>query len=210
MRIPSIAAAAAIALCCAAHVGAAQDARLRGALDPETLARVTPLVDSARAESLPTDPLVGVALEGAQRRAASARIVSAVRDYLDALRGARGALGDGASTAEIVSGAGVLLAGVPSPQLKALRAARPNRSLTMALVVLADLVARGVPRDTAGRAITAAVRANARDEDFTALRRFVEQDIVAGASPAAAAMLRVRNINGVSAEFGVPLPTRRP
>ena len=73
-------------------------------------------------------------------------------------------------------------------------------------------VARGVPKDTAGRAIAAAVRANARDEDFTALRRFVEQDIVAGASPAAAALLGVRKINGVTAEFATPapLPARRP
>jgi hypothetical protein len=81
--------------------------------------------------------------------------------------------------------------------LKHLRAAQPRRSLTVPLVVLADLLARGVPTDTASHAIESATRANARDEDFTALRRLVEQDIVAGASPATATMLRVRNISGV-------------
>jgi len=92
----------------------------------------------------------------------------------------------------------VLLAGVPADVLKHLRASQPHRTLTVPLVVLADLLARGVPRDTASRAIESATRANARDEDFTALRRLVEQDIVAGASPATATMLRVRNISGVT------------
>ncbi|HTE43812.1 MAG TPA: hypothetical protein VK636_01100, partial [Gemmatimonadaceae bacterium] len=100
----------------------AQDPRLRGALDVETLARVTRFTDSARAESLPTDPLVGVALEGAQRRAPGARIARAVQEYLGALRGARVALGVEASAPEIVSGAGVLLAGVPADVLKRMRA----------------------------------------------------------------------------------------
>lgn len=186
-----------MAMVLVARSASAQDPRLRGALDPETLAKVTRLTDSARAESLPIDPLVGVALEGAQRHAPGPRIARAVQDYLVALRGARVALGSDASAPEIVSGAGVLLAGVSPDVLKHLRAAQPRRSLTVPLVVLADLMARGVPRDTASRAIESATRANARDEDFTALRRLVEQDIGAGASPATATMLRVRNISGV-------------
>jgi hypothetical protein len=191
--------AASLALVCLllATIVRAQDARLRGVLDPETLAKVTRLVDSARAESLPVDPIVGVALEGAQKHAAGARITKAVQDYLGALRAARAALGPDATAAEITSGAGVLLSGVSSDVLRQLRAASPKRSLTVPLVVLADLIARGVPRDTAARAIAAAARANARDDDYSALRRFVEQDIIAGASPAAAAMLRVRTITGV-------------
>jgi hypothetical protein len=190
--------AATFALACLliASSVSAQDARLRGALDPETLAKVTRLTDSARAESLPVDPLIGVALEGAQKRAAGARITKAVQDYLGALRGARAALGGDATPAEITSGAGALLSGVSSEFLRQLRAANPKRPLTVPLVVLADLIARGVPKDTAARAIAAAARANARDDDYSALRRFVEQDILAGASPAAAAMLRVRTITG--------------
>jgi hypothetical protein len=174
----------------------AQEARLKGVLDAETFARVTKMTDSARAESLPVDPLVGVALEGAQRRAPSARIGSAVHDYLVALRGSRAALGADAATAEIVSGAGVLLSGVSPDALHRISVAGTRRPLTVPLVVLADLIARGVPKDTAARAIETAARANARDDDYSALRRFVEQDILAGASPAAAAMLRVRGITG--------------
>jgi hypothetical protein len=174
----------------------AQEARLKSALDGETLVKVTKMTDSARAESLPVDPLVGVALEGAQRRAPGARIVTAVHDYLVALRGARAALGPDATSPEIVSGAGVLLSGVSADALHRISLAGTRRPLTVPLVVLADLIARGVPKDTAARAIEVAARANARDDDYSALRRFVEQDILAGASPAAAAMLRVRSITG--------------
>ena len=190
-------AVATFALVVASSVSRAQEARLRGALDAETFAKVTRITDSARAESLPVDPLVGVALEGAQRHVSGARIAQAARDYLVALRGSRAALGADATTPEIVSGAGVLLSGVTADALRQIRAAAPRRPLTVPLVVLADLIARGVPKDTAARAIEAAARANARDDDYSALRRFVEQDILAGASPAAAAMLRVRSITGV-------------
>jgi hypothetical protein len=188
-----------LALAClfVAAIAGAQDARLRGALDSETLAKVNRFVDSARVESLPVDPLIGIALEGAQKHAAGARITKAVQDYLGALRAARAALGPDATPAELTSGAGALLSGVSSDFLRQLRAASPKRSLTVPLVVLADLIARGVPKDTAARAIAAATRANARDDDYSALRRFIEQDIIAGASPGAAAMLRVRNITGV-------------
>ena len=174
----------------------AQEARLRRSLDAETLANVTKLTDSARAESLPVDPLIGVALEGAQRHAPGGRIVGAVRDYLKALRGSRSALGNDAAPSEIVSGAGALLSGVSPDALRRIRDAATRRPLTVSLVVLADLIARGVPKDTAARAIETAARANARDDDYSALRRYVEQDILAGASPAAAAMLRVRSITG--------------
>ena len=189
-------------------------------LPRETLVEVTRLIDSARTLSLPTDPLVGVALEGANRHASGERIVRAVRQYIGALHSARGVLGDGALDAEVVSGAGAVLAGVNTSVLRELRAARPKggggEPLTVPLVVLADLVARGVPLDTASRAVYVAAKAGARDADFTLLRRYVEQDISAGASPAAATSLRLRNVPGVSPEdlqTQIPVkvpPPRRP
>jgi len=194
-RLRAVVSSSLIALVAASRLGA-QDARLRSALDAETFAKVTKMTDSARAEALPVDPLIGVALEGAQKHAAGARIVGAVQRYLGALRGARAALGPDATPSEVESGAGALLLGVSPDALRRIRAAGTRRPLTVPLVVLADLIARGVPKDTAARAIEAAARANARDDDYSALRRYVEQDILAGASPAAAAMLRVRSITG--------------
>jgi len=194
-------------------------ASLSTKLPREVSVEVTRLVDSARALSLPTDPLVGVALEGANRHASGERIVRAVRQYIGALHSARGVLGDGALDAEVVSGAGAVLAGVNTSVLRELRATRPKgggEPLTVPLVVLADLVARGVPLDTATRAVYVAAKAGARDADFTLLRRYVEQDISAGASPAAATSLRLRNVPGVTPEdlqTQIPVtvpPPRRP
>src|SRR4051812_5645475 len=93
-------AVATFALVVVSSVSRAQEARLRGVLDAETFAKVTRITDSARAESLPVDPLVGVALEGAQRHASGARIAQAAHDYLVALRGSRAALGADATTPE--------------------------------------------------------------------------------------------------------------
>ena len=57
------------------------------------------------------------ALEGASRRATSDRILAAVREYAAALGSARLTLGDSAASDEIVSAAGVIVAGV-APQLR--------------------------------------------------------------------------------------------
>ena len=142
-----------LALACllAGTMASAQDARLRGALDEETLAKVSRLVDSARVESLPVDPLIGIALEGAQKHAAGARITQAVQRYLGALRAARAALGPDATPAELTSGAGALLSGVSSDVLRQLRATNPKRSLTVPLVVL-PISSRGACRRTRRRA----------------------------------------------------------
>jgi hypothetical protein len=214
--VVSLTAARAAAAQAARGDASAQAPRLAEKLDRETAARVSHLIDSARAMNLPTDPLVGVALEGANRHASAERIVRAVRDYVGALRVARLALGDAAPDAEVVSGAGAVLSGVSDSRLRQLRAARPGESLTVPLVVLADLVARGVPADSAAYAVTVAARAGAKDADFTLLRRYIEQDISAGASPAAATSLRLRNVPGVRPEDlrGLPPPgapqARRP
>ena len=200
-----------VAIATSSHRLAAQDARLASKLPRETAVAVTRLLDSARALSLPTEPLIGVALEGANRRVSGERIVRAVRQYVGALHAARDALGDGTSDAEVVSGAGAVLAGVNTSVLRDLRAARSSEPLTVPLVVLADLVARGVPMDTAARAVYVAARAGARDADFTLLRRYIEQDISAGASPAAATSLRLRNVPGVTPEdLKTPLPVTVP
>lgn len=173
----------------------AQDPRLSARLDSRTNQAVVQIIDSARAAGLPTEPLIAKALEGASKRAAGERIVSAVRAYADALRAARDAL-SGSSEPEIVAGAGVILSGVSPHVLTRLRATRPRQSLTLPLVVMADLVTRGVPADTAAGAIYLATRAGARDADLLSLRQSVEQDILAGAAPAAAVTVRVRNLPG--------------
>jgi hypothetical protein len=192
-------------------VARAQDARLTTRLDDRTTAAVARIVDSARAAKLPTEPLVAKALEGASKGASGERIVSAVRAYAGALGTARDALG-GASEEEIVAGAGAILSGVAPDALRRLRSVRRGQSLTLPLVVMADLVARGVPADTAAGAIYLAARAGARDAELLSLRQIVEQDIQAGAAPAAAVALRVRNLPGAETldMFDAPRPGAAP
>ena len=188
----------------------AQDRRLVGRLEPETALSVTRLADSVRAAGLPSDPLVAVALEGASRGATTDRILAAVREYAGALGSARGMLGDSAVSDEIVSAAGVIVAGVAPRFVSDYRAARPVGSLTVPLVVLADLVARGVPADTAAAALGAALRSGVRDDELAEFRRRVERDILAGAKPATAMTIRTREFQGMPAGGVTPIRPKVP
>ncbi|HJU64214.1 MAG TPA: hypothetical protein VJ596_00995 [Gemmatimonadaceae bacterium] len=170
----------------------AQDDRL-SRLDARTRATVGSIVDSARAAGLPTEPLVDKALEGASKRAEGSRIAAAVRSLARELGAARTALGV-ASEAELVAAADALRAGADAAVLARLRAMRQTEALTIPLAVLSDLVARGVPADTAAGAVLALAGTGARDADFVTLRRNVERDIMAGAPPVVAASIRSKGL----------------
>jgi hypothetical protein len=188
----------------------AQDRRLVTRLDSSTASVVSRIVDSVRAAGLPTEPLVGVALEGASRRAPNDKIVRAVREYASALGVARQTLGESAASDEIVSAAGVLVVGVQAGVVGEYRMARPTGSLTVPLVVLADLIARGVPADTASSAIGLALRNGARDDQLTEMRRRIERDILAGARPATATTIRTQDLPGVQTPRRLIRPPPRP
>jgi hypothetical protein len=172
-------------------VARAQAERLAGRLDERTRSAVVALVDSARVAGLPTDPLVNKALEGSSKGADGARIVVAVRTLATDLGRARAALGGAPSELELVAGAAALRAGAPSRFLTSLRETYPRAALAVPLAVMADLVARGVPADTASRSVLALVRAGLREADLVAFRQGVERDIALGAPAGAAAAVRV-------------------
>ena len=165
------------------------DARLER-LDETTRPAVIAIVDSVRAAGLPVNPLVERALEGATKGAPPDVIVAAVRRLAGDLGRARDALGPGATAIELNAGAEALRAGAGPDVLARLRRARGRQSVTMALAVFTDLVARGVPVDTAATAVLA-LAATVRDEDLVEFRRAVERDIAIGAPPAAAASIRL-------------------
>ncbi len=157
--------------------------RLRARLTPEAAEQVLALVRQARDASLPTDPLVARALEGASRGVESARIVTGVRALADALGTARGALSPGATADEIVAGGNALLAGVPADTLTSLRSSRGGGSLVIPLVVLCDLVSRGVPAGPASAAVITASRSGATDRTLLRLRERIHERIEKGGSP---------------------------
>ena len=170
-------------------VARAQDPRLMHRLDSITTAAVGALLDSARTAGLPVEPLVQRALEGAAKHAEPDRIVAAVRRLAGELGVARDALGRESSSAELDAGASALRAGVRPEDLTLLRQRRAQ-SLTVALAALTDLVVGGVPPDSAAAAVLA-LAARARDDQIADFRRAVERDIALGATPAAAAAVRV-------------------
>ena len=153
-------------------------------LDVATRPVVAALIDSARTASLPTEPLVQRALEGATKGAPEGVIVTAVRRLAVDLGRARDALGPTASPAELGAGAAALRAGASQATLAELRQAR-REPLIVPLAVLADLVASGVPVDSAAAAVLS-LAGRARDADLVEFRRAVERDIALGAPPAAA------------------------
>jgi hypothetical protein len=183
-------------------VAGAQTERLAGRLDERTRAAVVAIVDSVRSAGVPADPLVNKALEGASKGADGARIVAAVRALAANLGTARAALGAGATEPELVAGAAALRAGASVAFLGRLRASYPREPLVVPLAVMADLVARGVPADTAEGSVLALVRAGVREADLVAFRQSVERDIALGAPAGAAAT--VRAAAGDIATTGVP------
>lgn len=190
-------AAACAVLFVAALPLSAQDSRLAGRLDAPVLNTVSPLLDSVRAAGLPTEPLVDKALEGASKGASGARILAAMRTLAGDLGLARAALGGGAREPELVAGAAAIRAGATRNDLVLLRSEREG-SLTVPLAVLANLVARGVPSDTAAAVVHQLAARGAPDQAFTDLQLEVERDIGTGASPAAAASVRGRARGGGS------------
>jgi hypothetical protein len=121
------------------------------------------------------------------------RIVLAVRSLTLEMAGAHRALGAVATTDEIKAAASAMHAGVPAVELgKMKKQGGLRRSLTLPFTVLADIVTRGVPVQTAANAIRSLVGAGARDTDISQFQRNVQVDIEKGAQPAAAAETRAR------------------
>src|SRR5213078_2130669 len=118
-----------------------------------------------------------------------------------------------ASSPELEAGVAALRAGATLQLLAHLRDVR-KPPLTMALSVLADLVAGGVPSDSAAAAILV-LAPNARDADLVDFRRAVERDIALGAPPGTATSVRV-NAGATDVFAGLhnpgapPPPPRRP
>ena len=197
MKIPML--LRVVALLALSTVLGAQDARVRAGeplsrLDPGTRFAVELLLDSARRAGLPYQPLESKALEGISKRASGRAIVTAVRRVYRTLSQARAALGPTATADELTAAAGAIRVGITSAQLSQLGAARDGKALTVPLVVLADLVTRGVPRDTASVTISQLWQAGAADDDFLGLWRGVERDIVSGTDPGVALLNRARQI----------------
>ena len=193
-------AAAAVVLASTALASHAQATPVQGRdfdpgsyLDATSRYAIDLLIDSARVAGLPTAPLESKAREGIAKRVDGRRIVGAVRGVFHSLRDARAALG-ASGPDELEAAASVLRVGVSAAEVARLSHSRHEKQLTVPLVVLADLVTRGVPRDTASQTILQLWQHGAADDDFLGLWRGVERDIVSGTAPGVALLNRAREI----------------
>jgi hypothetical protein len=195
------------------RAGAADESRLAPRLGSSVAVMVGSMLDEARKKGLPTEPLLATALEGAARKASAERIVSAVRSHAAALEIAARALDAHSSEAEIAAGASAFRAGVAPDSLARLRATRRG-SLVVPLVVMADMVARGVDPAAASAAVIAASRRGVSDGHLLRLREHVAQDIRAGATPGDAARVRTQalliGMEGAEPDQAAPRRLRPP
>jgi hypothetical protein len=121
-----------------------------------------------------------------------------VRRFRDELAAAQDALGTRASTAELTAGASALRAGAGPDDLRQLRELRAAQPVTVAAAVLADLVAVGVPADSATAAVLS-IATQVDDAEFLAFRRNVERDVAMGASPINALVVRLSGLATIRA-----------
>jgi len=171
----------------------AQDPRIKTRLDATSEAAILAIVDSARAQGIPVEPLMEKVYEGIGKGADGPRIVIAVRAFAQEMASVHKVLGTVASAGEIKAAASAMHAGVPAVELgKMKKQGGLRRSLTLPFTVLADIVSRGVPVQTAANAVRFLVGAGAKDADLSTFQRNVRVDIEQGAPPAAAAETRAK------------------
>jgi hypothetical protein len=183
----------------------AQDPRIGARLDAPTRKAISALVDSARAQGIPVEPLMEKVYQGLAMGADGPRIVVAVRSLTTEMASAHRALGAVASTDEIKAAASAMHAGVPVVELgKLKKESKVRRSLTLPFTVLGDMVSRGVPVDAATNAIRTLVGAGARDADINKFQRDVRVDIEQGAPPGAAVETRAKGAVPIKPDTGRP------
>jgi hypothetical protein len=114
----------------------------------------------------------------------------------------------------VVAAADALTAGVSPDAVRAVRVASPDRPVAVALGVLAQLTARGVPEERAADAVARLVRRGATHPQLLALQRAVQDDLAAGVPPPTALDLRLRAIIATLPPPAPPLralvPTSKP
>ena len=158
--------------------------------DTLTASSLRALLDSAAEQGLPTAPLINRALEGAARRASGPRILQVVRAYAVALAQARNALGANTPVAELEAGATALRAGIDVGTLAAVRAARSPGTAVVPLMVLTDVVQRGVPQADARNAVTTIARMPKSDDALKGLQSTVAKNSGRGPGMAVDALNR--------------------
>ncbi len=145
--------------------------RLGERLPTTEAGRVHASVESARARGLPADVLENMALELTAKGAPAGAVIARVERRLELLSNARAVIRDarGAEPAsdEIAAGVEAMQRGVKGSEIaEVARSAATGRSLAVPLLVLSELLDRGLPSDAALERVRARLLARAADVDL--------------------------------------------
>lgn len=191
----------------------------QGHFDPARFDSLTALslrsfIDTAIEQGIPVGPLIDRAYEGSARKRSGAEIMRVVRAHAAALVQAMEALGPTTPVAELDAGARALRAGsgIDVRALEAIRAVRPAGSAITPLMVLTDLVQRGVPPASARDAVTTIARMPSSDNALNGLRETVAKNSVRGPGMAVDAMNRYLKgtVSGAIPTSAPATPDRKP
>ncbi len=158
--------------------------RAEQTLPPEVFQGVLAVAEEAAVEGVPPGPLFNKALEGAAKRVPADRLLPAVRAYAGRLGEARAALGADAGVPLLVAGADAIQRGVPADALRDLPRDRPRSPV--ALLVLAELMESGVPRERAIATLRQTMDQRVRDDAMLEIPARVRRLIRDGVPPAEA------------------------
>ena len=174
--------------------GPVPDARLLERFPLELAERIWRVIGPLQDTGLPYEPLIQRALQGESRGASPDRIVAAVTALAERMGAASRAMGPRVSSAALVAGADALAAGADTTVLRALTRSDREGSVATPLVVLADLLRRGIVADSAAWAVERLVAARLNDTQINAFRLQVEREIRTGASPTTSATAEARGM----------------
>lgn len=162
--------------------------------DRETKEALGKIVADASARGLPTAPIVSKVQFALMVHAPSARIVATAQAVADRLDVARAAIAADTLSADIVNGEDALSFKIPKEILTRIHLAAPNRSISVPLAVLAQLVASNVPAEQASSIVVRLMRQGATSGQLLALGNNVSSDVQRGATGAESADIRLRGL----------------
>ncbi len=182
--------------------------RIRAGLPDQQARAVEALLERAREQNLPVQPLVDKALEGIAKRAPAPLVVQALERLSNRLGQARAILLDGEPPAgpDVAAVADALGRGVPENAVRSLRARRgPGEPIGLAVHTLGDLLDRDVPVDRALDVLEAWRERGARADALRQLPAAVEGLIRRGVMPGEAAAAVAATVRA-----GMPAATASP
>jgi len=159
----------------------------------ESAERIERIVERARAQGVPTRPILDKALEGAAKGVPAPRVIRALETYSARLGRARDLLGPGSPPGAVVAGADALRRGAPPEAVTSVGREAGPRS-PVALVTLGDLVEARVPSERALELIGQALSRGAGEETLLSAPGAVRRMVRRGTPPGAAARAVARAI----------------